>query len=72
MKTATFADVPVGTRLYNNDPRIPESDPRKVVIVTSFTPEAAGYNQNGRLYWIKLTRIHLDGKSRHQGYNKVV
>lgn len=63
------ATAQVGDRLYNNDPRIVEDDPRKIVTVAYVTPTSIGYKGRSRLAWIKFTRIFTDSKSRHQGYN---
>lgn len=62
----------VGDRLRNNDPRIPDGDPRKVVTVTSTLGNSyVVYEASTRTARITVTRIFDDGKKRSQGYNLV-
>jgi hypothetical protein len=71
----SVATLTVGTRLRNNDPRVPDTDPYKIVTVLGVGPingeVVASYQARTRLAHIKLSRIFDDGKNRHQGYNVV-
>ena len=71
MQTATRDDVKVGTRLFNNDPRVAADNPRKIVTILRVYGPYVEYSTGKRTAQIKLDRIYTDGKSRHQGYNLI-
>lgn len=58
-----------GDRLYNNDPRIPETDPRKIITVLHAGIWRIKYHTGYRTAWVKINRVFQDGKNRAQGYN---
>lgn len=64
---ATPDNLTVGSQLQDNDPR----NPGRVITVTyiDFSHRRVGYRAGTRLAWIKLDRIFVDSKTRHQGYN---
>ncbi|MGD9881229.1 MAG: hypothetical protein AB7F22_07720 [Reyranella sp.] len=73
-RSATVQDIVAGTKLYNNDPRVPEED--RVITVNKIAgtvakPLARYRTKSGRIAHISFHRIFMDQLPRHQGYNIV-